>query len=519
MDPTRSGPGFESRDSMLSWMHSDEGPVRSGILMIQGTGSDAGKSTIVAGICRLARRRGLSVAPFKPQNMSNNAAACPDGGEIGRAQALQARAAGRQATVDMNPVLLKPQSERGAQLVVQGRAVGMQDATAYRADRGRLLAPVLESFERLAAGADLVIVEGAGSAAETNLRAGDIANMGFARAVNAPVCLLADIHRGGAIAAVAGTRAVLEPDDAALVTSFLINRFRGDPALFDAGVREIEARTGWPCRGVIPWVEAAQRLPREDTASLDGATAPVAGERKRQLRIVAPALSRIANFDDVDPLQAEPHVDFAFIPPGLPIPRDADVVLLPGTKSTLTELAFLRAQGWDHDIIAHARTGGRVLGLCGGYQMLGRTVRDLAGSDGRSGEAAGLGLLDVETVMSAEKTVRPAFGTCTRGGTPITGYEIHMGTTTGPDADTRPFAHLANGPDGATDATGRIEGTYLHGLFGNDGFRSAWLERARTGTASPLAWDHAIESALDELADGIAAAVDVDALLKDAGVE
>ncbi|MXZ70335.1 MAG: cobyric acid synthase [Acidobacteria bacterium] len=493
--------------------------MTSGILMIQGTGSDAGKSTVVAGLCRLARRRGLSVAPFKPQNMSNNAAVCLDGGEIGRAQALQARAAGRQATVDMNPILLKPQSDRGAQLVVHGRAVGMQDAAAYRTDRGPLLAPVLESFERLRADADLILVEGAGSAAETNLRAGDIANMGFARAVEAPVCLLADIHRGGVIAAVAGTRAVLNPADTALVTSFLINRFRGDPTLFNDGVREIEGRTGWPCRGVIPWLEAAQRLPREDAASLESAAAPVTGERKRSLRIVAPTLSRIANFDDIDPLRAEPGVDFAFIPPGEPIPRDADVVLLPGTKSTLAELAFLRTQGWDHDIISHGRTGGRVLGLCGGYQMLGRAVRDPAGSDGGSGDAAGLGLLDVETVMSAEKTVRPAFGTCVHGSTPITGYEIHMGTTKGPDADARPFAQLASGPDGATDATGRIEGTYLHGLFSNDRFRSAWLERARTGTGSPLVWGHVIESALDELADGIAAAVDVDALFRDAGLE
>ena len=486
--------------------------------MIQGTGSDAGKSTIVAGLCRLARRRGLSVAPFKPQNMSNNAAVCPDGGEIGRAQALQARAAGRPPTVDMNPVLLKPQSDRGAQLVVHGRAVGMQDASAYRTDRGRLLAPVLESFERLAADADLVLVEGAGSAAETNLREGDIANMGFARAVDAPVCLLADIHRGGAIAAVAGTRAVLDPDDAGLVTGFLINRFRGDPALFDDGVRAIETRTGWPCRGVIPWMEAAQRLPREDSASLDGSATPAAARRAARLRIVTPALSRIANFDDIDPLRAEPAVDFAFIPPGSPIPRDADVVLLAGTKSTLAELAFIRAQGGDHDILAHARTGGRVMGLCGGYQMLGRAVRDPAGSDDSPGEAAGLDLLNVETVMAPKKTLRSVSGTCARSGAPIAGYEIHMGTTTGPDAEARPFARLPHGPDGATDVTGRVEGTYLHGLFGNDRFRSAWLQRARAGAASPLAWDAAIEQALDELADGIAAAADIEALFRDAGL-
>ena len=287
--------------------------MRGGALMIQGTGSDVGKSTIVAGLCRVARRRGLSVAPFKPQNMSNNAAACPGGGEIGRAQALQARAAGIAPTVDMNPVLLKPQSDRTSQVVVHGRAVSTLEAADYLARRDRLLAPVLESFERLAGAFDLVIVEGAGSAAETNLRERDIANMGFARRAGVPVCLLADIDRGGVIAAVVGTRAVLAPADAAMVTSFAINKFRGDPALFDDGVRDIERRTGWPCRGVIPWLDAARRLPAEDAVVLDRPGAGPAGAAGRRVRIVAPRLSRIANFDDVDPLRMEPAVDFAFV--------------------------------------------------------------------------------------------------------------------------------------------------------------------------------------------------------------
>ena len=489
------------------------GGVRGGgALMIQGTGSDAGKSTVVAGLCRLARRRGLSVAPFKPQNMSNNAAACPAGGEIGRAQALQARAAGVAPTVDMNPVLLKPQSDRTSQVVVHGRAVSTLDAADYLARRDRLLAPVLESFGRLAGAFDLVVVEGAGSTAETNLRDRDIANMGFARRAGVPVCLLADIERGGVIASLAGTRAVLDPADAAMIKSFAINKFRGDPALFEDGVRDIERHTGWPCRGVIPWLDAARRLPPEDAAGLDRPGELPVGTDGERVRIVAPRLSRVANFDDVDPLRLEPAVDFAFVPPGAPLPRDADVVVLPGTKSTLGDLEFLRSQGWDHDIIAHARTGGRVLGLCGGYQMLGRWVRDPDGGDGPAGEAPGLALLDVETVMRGEKSVRPVTGTCARSAAPLAGYEIHMGATTGPDA-ARPFAYLERGPDGAVSADGRIEGSYVHGLFAGDEFRARWLEGVRGGATSALAYEPAIEQALDELADGLEAALDVEALL------
>ena len=480
--------------------------------MLQGTGSDVGKSTVVAGLCRLARRRGISVAPFKPQNMSNNAAACPGGGEIGRAQALQARAAGLAPTVDMNPVLLKPQSDRTSQVVVHGRAVSTLEGADYLARRDRLLTPVLESFERLAGAFDLVLVEGAGSAAETNLRERDIANMGFARRAGVPVCLLADIDRGGVIASVVGTRVVLDPADAAMVTSFAINKFRGDPALFDDGVRAIERHTGWPCRGVIPWLEAARRLPPEDAVVLDRPDRPSGGADGARIRIVVPRLSRIANFDDVDPLRLEPGVEFDFIPPGTPLPRDADVVVLPGSKSTLGDLEFLRSQGWDHDVIAHARTGGRVLGLCGGYQMLGRRVRDPEGVDGPPGEAPGLGLLDVETVMGGEKSVHPVAGTCARSGVPLCGYEIHMGTTAGPDA-ARPFAHLPGGPDGAVSADGRIEGSYVHGLFSGDEFRSRWLDSVRTGSSSAFAYAPAIERALDDLADGLEAAVDIDAML------
>jgi len=490
--------------------------VTARALMIQGTGSDTGKSAIVAALCRCARRRGLSVAPFKPQNMSNNAAACPHGGEIGRAQALQARAAGIAACVDLNPVLLKPQSDRAAQVVVHGCVVSTQEAAEYMDTRDRLLGAVLQSFQRLAVRHDLIIAEGAGSPAETNLRARDIANMGFARRAGVPVCLLGDIDRGGVIAAIVGTRAVLDARDAALIGSFVINKFRGDPALFDDGLREIERRTGWPCRGVVPWLAAARRLPQEDAVVLEQeAFGGAGGAPGTRLRVAAPMLSRIANFDDADPLRMEPGVEFTFVPPGRPLPRDADVVALLGTKSTVGDLAFLRAQGWDHDIIAHARAGGRVLGLCGGFQMLGRVIRDPHGVDGPAGTVEGLGLLDLETTMSRDKVVRPTRGRCARSGAAVHGYEIHLGATTGADL-VRPMLHLDSGADGARSADGRIEGCYVHGLFQADGFRGQWLEGLRAGAGSALAYDLAVEQALDELADGVEAALEVDRLFESA---
>ena len=498
--------------------------------MIQGTGSDVGKSTFVAGLCRVARRRGIDVAPFKPQNMSNNAAVATgggtSGGEIGRAQALQALAAGVEPSVDMNPVLLKPQSDRAAQVVVRGRVAGTLDAARYAADRGALLAPVLESFGRLSTGRELVIVEGAGSPAEVNLRAGDIANMGFARAAGVPVCLLGDIERGGVIAAVVGTRAVIDAADADMIRGFAINKFRGDPRLFDAGVEFIEERTGWPCFGVVPWLPAVARLPAEDAvaptreASGAGGAGPAGGARRDgRLVIVAPMLSRIANFDDADPLRLEPGVDFRFVPPGRPLPRDADVVLLFGTKSTRAELAFLRAQGWHHDIHAHARAGGAVLGLCGGYQLLGRTVADPEGRDGEPGTDAGLGLLEIDTRMTATKAVRRTAARCALSGADASGYEIHVGSSDGP-ARARPMLVVDGAPEGARSADGRVEGTYVHGLFAGDGFRRAWLRRRGLGGSGGLDgaaglddYGAAVDAAIDELADGLEAALDVDALL------
>ena len=492
-------------------------------LMIQGTGSDVGKSVVVAGLCRAARRRGVDVAPFKPQNMSNNAAACA-GGEIGRAQALQARAAGVVACVDHNPVLLKPQDDCCAQVVVHGRAHSTLEASRFIEDRASLMPAVIASFSRLAARHELVLVEGAGSPAETNLRRRDIANMGFASQAGVPVVLLADIERGGVIANLVGTHAVLDAADRARVAGFAVNKFRGDVALFDAGLRDIERRTSWPSFGVIPWLHACARLPAEDAVSL--ANNDVAGERP--LRVVAPMLSRIANFDDADPLRLEPGVDFRFVPPGRPLPRDADVVILFGTKSTIGELAFLRAQGWDHDILAHARSGGRVLGICGGYQMLGRSVEDPEGVDGRPGAAAGLGLLDVRTRMHGDKSVREVRGRCAETGVHCRGYEIHAGRTSGADCE-RPLLRLAvpgvggeGTADGARSPDGRIEGTYVHGLFASDGYRAGWLRRAGSkglgGKASDLDYDASVDAALDELADGLEASLDVARLLATARV-
>jgi adenosylcobyric acid synthase len=472
-------------------------------LMIQGTGSNVGKSLLVAGLCRAARARGLRVAPFKPQNMSNNAAVTADGGEIGRAQALQALASGLAPATDMNPVLLKPETETGAQVVVQGRRLTTTRAADYQALKPRLMAAVLESFARLRAAHDLVIVEGAGSPAEVNLRKGDIANMGFARAAGVPVILAGDIDRGGVIAQIVGTQAVIDPDDAAMVAGFLINKFRGDPRLFDDGYRIIAARTGWRGFGVLPWFPDAWRLPAEDAMDLRMASRPGA------VHVVCLALSRIANFDDLDPLSQEPGLRLTLLGAGQAIPGDAALVILPGTKSTRGDLAFLRAQGWDLDLVAHRRRGGRVLGICGGYQMLGRRIADPDGIEGPAGADPGLGMLDVETVMTTEKRLTTVRAVHAATGLPFDGYEIHIGRSEGPDR-ARPFAYLDGAPEGATSADGRVAGSYLHGMFRDDAFRAAWL--AALGVGSRLDYTAGVEAALDALAGHLEAHLDVDGL-------
>ena len=474
-------------------------------LMIQGAGSNVGKSMLVAGLCRAARRRGLSVAPFKPQNMSNNAAVTADGGEIGRAQALQAMACGLEPLTDMNPILLKPESEVGAQVVVQGRRVATVKARDYAALKPQLMGPVLDSFNRLRARHDLVIVEGAGSPAEVNLRAGDIANMGFARAADVPVVLAGDIDRGGVIAQIVGTQAVLDPADAAMIAGFLINKFRGDVRLFDDGYRLIEARTGWRGFGVLPFFADAGRLPAEDALDLRHSKGGGA------FKVACLQLSRIANFDDLDPLAQEPGVSLVMVGAGQPVPGDTDLVIIPGSKSTRADLAYLRAQGWDIDLAAHVRRGGHVLGICGGYQMLGRIVRDPLGIEGPAGETEGLGLLDVTTEMTPDKRLTRTRALHAATGLEVEGYEIHIGATTGPDR-ARPFAHVAGQPEGAISADGRIIGSYLHGLFRADAFRAAFL-RGLGAQSSGLAYGRVVEETLDALAAHMETHLDVDGLL------
>ena len=475
-------------------------------LMIQGAGSNVGKSMLVAGLCRAARRRGLTVAPFKPQNMSNNAAVTADGGEIGRAQALQALACGLDPVTDMNPILLKPESDVGAQVVVQGRRLTTTRARDYAALKPQLMGAVLESFRRLKSAHDLVIVEGAGSPAEVNLRAGDIANMGFARAADVPVVLVGDIDRGGVIAQIVGTQAVLDPADAEMISGFLINKFRGDVTLFDDGYRLIEARTGWRGFGTLPWFPLAHRLPAED--ALDIASGPATSGTV----IACLTLSRIANFDDLDPLAAEPGVRMVMVQPGQPIPAEARLVILPGSKSTRGDLAFLRDQGWDIDLMAHVRRGGHVLGICGGYQMLGRTVADPEGIEGPAGTTPGLGLLDVETVMTPDKRLTRTRATHAGTGLAVEGYEIHIGRTDGPDR-ARPFALIDGQPEGAISASGRVTGSYLHGLFGADDFRAAFLQGLGV-QASGRSHAGGVEATLEALADHVEAHLDVTGLLR-----
>lgn len=487
--------------------------------MIQGTGSNVGKSLVVAGLCRAFLRRGFSVAPFKPQNMSNNAAVTPEGGEIGRAQALQARAAGLAPHVDMNPVLLKPESEMGAQVILRGKRLGTFKAREYWGRKPELLGMVLDSYRRLEAAHDLVVVEGAGSAAEVNLRASDIANMGFAEAVGLPVVLLGDIDRGGVIAQIVGTQAVISNSDSDLIKSFIINKFRGDPDLFSDGYRFIENRTGWRGAGILPAFDRAHLLPAEDAQDVARKTLGAG------VKIAWLVFSRVANFDDLDPLGAEPGVELVAVHPGQAIPGDADLVILPGSKSTRADLAFLRAQGWDIDISAHLRRGGRVLGICGGYQMLGRAVHDPDGVEGPAGSSPGLGHLDVETTLGGDKVLRQVQAEHPGSGVRLRGYEIHLGQSCGPDT-ARPFARI-QGPgsqgsgdqaraDGAISGDGLVQGTYLHGLFSDDGFRDSYLRGL--GGKAQMQFESTLDSVLDDLADHIERHLRVDDLLALAGL-
>ncbi len=478
-------------------------------LMFQGTGSDVGKSLVVAGLCRALVKRGMTVRPFKPQNMSNNAAVTPEGGEIGRAQALQAKASGAAPHIDMNPVLLKPQSDVGAQLVVMGKVEGNYPARDYQAKKIELLEVVVAASERLQAEADIVLIEGAGSAAEVNLRENDIANMGFAVATQTPVVLVADIDRGGVIASVVGTWELLPEEERALVAGFVINKFRGDVTLFESGIEAIKEKTGLTCFGVIPYVPEAAKLPQEDAHTLENTKREASNG---SIKIAVPRMAHISNYDDFDPLIAEPDVDLTMVSPGEALPGDAELIILPGSKTTITDLADLRRQGWDVDIAAHLRRGGSVLGICAGYQMLGTHIDDPDKTESDITSIEGLAHLKVHTELGGDKSLVEVTADSMLDCGVFRGYEMHIGTTAGPDCD-QPFAEVEGHDIGAVSENGKVMGCYLHGLFADDDFRHAFLSRLKEREISGLAYDLEVEQALDAVALVFEKALDIDALL------
>jgi len=544
--------------------------MKTRTLMVQGTTSDAGKSTLVTALGRALWRRGFRVAPFKPQNMALNAAVTADGGEIGRAQAVQAQACGLEPHTDMNPVLLKPTTDRAAQVILQGRAIGNLDAMAYQAYKGRARAAVLESYARLSAQYDIVLVEGAGSPAEINLREGDIANMGFAEAVDCPVILVADIDRGGVFAHLVGTLALLSPSERARVKGFVINRFRGDLALLKPGLDWLQRETGKPVLGVLPYlhglhIDAEDAIPRlTSKEALKNSALPVCGRRPQHeqgrkplirgdcrghvprrgelqhfpkemlnkashgfmqlapsrytpgtasehqqlgvavaqagLRVAVPILPRISNHTDLDPLRHHPDVELRLVGPGEPIPP-ADLIILPGSKSVRADLAFLRAQGWEEAIRRHLRYGGKVIGLCGGYQMLGQSIHDPHGIEGEPGTSAGLGWLEIDTVLEPQKQLRRVAGRLVLDDAPLEGYEIHAGITHGSGL-ARPTVLLEHGPDGAISADGQVLGSYVHGLFDHPAACAALLAWAGLKAAgAPPDLRQLREQGIERLAD------------------
>ncbi|OZG74980.1 cobyric acid synthase CobQ [Hahella sp. CCB-MM4] len=475
-------------------------------LMVQGTTSDAGKSTLVAGLCRCLKRRGISVAPFKPQNMALNSAVTSDGGEIGRAQALQAQACGLEPHTDMNPVLLKPNTDIGAQVIIHGQARGNMTATSYHQYKTVAMDAVLESHQRLRQQYQVMLVEGAGSPAEINLRDNDIANMGFAEAVDCPVILVADIDKGGVFAHLVGTLALLSESEQARIKGFVINRFRGDISLLKPGLDWLEEYTGKPVLGVLPYLQglhldAEDALPREaQNSSEHGA-----------LRVVVPALPRISNHTDFDPLRLHPQVDFRFIGPDDQIPG-ADLIILPGSKSVRDDLDWLRRQGWDEAIQRHIRLGGKVLGICGGFQMLGNVIRDPAGVEGCPGETSGLGWLDCETLLQQNKQLHNRQGRLSFVDAEVQGYEIHVGETFGADLKS-PVILGENGADGAFNQDQSVAGTYWHGLFERPAALNAWLKWAGLKEAKALDYAAMREQQIDRLADSIESSLAMEKIL------
>lgn len=468
------------------------------VLMVQGCTSDAGKSTLVAALCRWAYRRGLRVVPFKPQNMALNSAVTADGGEIGRAQAVQAQACGLEPSVDFNPVLLKPNSDVGAQVIVHGHAIANMDARDYHDYKRRAFDAVLASHKRLTDAYDAVIVEGAGSPAEINLRDRDIANMGYAEAVDCPVILIADIDRGGVFAHLVGTLALLSSSERARVVGFVINRFRGDPALLQSGLDWLERETGKPVLGVLPYLHGLQ-MEAEDALPRERVDRPQA-----LLRVAVPALPRISNHTDFDALRAHPDVDLRFVGPN-EAPPSCDLIILPGSKSTRADLAWLHTHGWDDAIARHLRYGGKMLGICGGLQMLGRVVHDPEGIEGASGSSKGLGWLELETTLETSKQLHRVKGRLAFADASVQGYEIHCGVSRG-DALTAPFAQLNDGrSDGAISADGQVMGSYLHGLFDDPQALSALLSWAGLKDATSVDVRALRESSIERLADMVEA--------------
>ncbi len=463
-------------------------------LMIQGTASDAGKSTVVAGLCRLFYRRGIHVVPFKPQNMALNSAVTSDGGEIGRAQAVQAQAAGLEPHTDMNPVLLKPASDTGAQVIIHGKALSQMEAQDYHAYKRTAMQAVLDSHARLNVQYERIVVEGAGSPAEINLREGDIANMGYAEAVDCPVLLVADIDKGGVFAQIVGTLELVSPSERDRIKGFIINRFRGDIALLQPGLDWLEDKTGKPVFGVLPYLhglhlEAEDALPR-DADSHDTA-----------FRIVVPVLPRISNHTDLDPLRHHPGVTVEFIPPG-DTPPPADLVILPGSKNVRADLAWLKQHGWDDYLQHHLRYGGKVIGICGGFQMLGEAIHDPQGLENKAGSSDGLGLLPMQTTLENEKQLTRVSGWLTLDDAPVEGYEIHMGITTGPALE-RPAVQLGDKNDGAISEDGQVLGTYLHGLFERQEACNALLLWAGLKEKQAIDYHALREREIDRLADNM----------------
>ncbi|PKM43294.1 MAG: cobyric acid synthase CobQ [Gammaproteobacteria bacterium HGW-Gammaproteobacteria-1] len=476
-------------------------------LMIQGTGSDAGKSTLVAGLCRVLHRRGVAVVPFKPQNMALNSAVTVDGGEIGRAQAVQAQACGLEPHTDMNPVLLKPSSDTGAQVIIHGRALTDLDAVAYHRYKPRAMAAVLESYARLRTQYGVIMVEGAGSPAEINLRDRDIANMGFAEEVDCPVVLVADIDKGGVFAQIVGTLELLSDSERARVRGFVINRFRGDLALLQPGLDWLEQRTGKQVFGVLPYLHDLH-LEAEDGL---GGRLHWQADAADRITVSVPLLPRISNHTDFDALRLHPQVELHFVAPGETLPP-SDLIILPGSKSVRDDLAFLRRQQWDAQLLRHLRYGGKVLGICGGFQMLGSEIRDPRGIESAPGSSAGLGLLDMHTELFADKQLQRVQGRLALDDAKVTGYEIHCGLSTGP-ALQRPAVHLAGGDDGAVSADGQIIGTYLHGLFDQPAACDALLRWAGLHNVCSPDYPTLRESQLDRLADAMEQHLDLAALL------